>query len=113
MTALNPHLLEADVVAFATPLYYYNMSSQLKAVIDRFYANNLALAGGKQAVMLATAWNDDDWTMDSLVTSYETIARYLKWDDAGQVLATGCGERGSIEHSNFPEQAFELGRSLR
>ena len=112
MTTLNPHLLEADVVAFVTPLYYYNMSAQLKAVIDRFYANNTALMGGKKAVLLATAWNDDDWTMRSLATSYETITRYLKWGDAGQVLATGCGERGAIEHSAFPEQAFALGGSL-
>ena len=112
MSALNPHLLDADVVAFVTPLYYFNMSSQLKAVIDRFYANNTALMGGKRAVLMATSWNDDDWTMSDLGSSYETIVRYLKWDDAGQILATGCGERAMVERSRFPEQAFRLGTSL-
>lgn len=112
MSKLNPHLVEADVVAFVTPLYYFNMSAQLKAVIDRFYANNNRLHGGKRAVLLATAWNADDWTMSSLETSYDTIVRYLGWEDAGKVLAIGSGERSIIEASAFPGQAFDLGASL-
>lgn len=112
MTKLDPDLLDADVVAFVTPLYYFNMSSQLKAVIDRFYANNTRLMGRKRAVLLATSWNDDDWTMNALTGTYETIVRYLQWKDAGRVLATGCGERGVLESSAFPDSAYRLGMSL-
>ncbi|MFR2157094.1 MAG: NAD(P)H-dependent oxidoreductase [Evtepia gabavorous] len=43
MEELNPHLLEADLVAFASPIYYYDWSAQLKLAIDRFYANSTAL----------------------------------------------------------------------
>lgn len=113
MSKLNPNLVDADVVAFVTPLYYFNMSSQLKAVIDRFYANNNRLHGGKRAVLLATAWNADDWTMTSLETSHDTIVRYLGWEDGGKVLAVGCGDRSAIEGSAFPQQAFDLGANLR
>ncbi len=38
MELLNPHLLEADAIAFVSPIYYYDINAQLKAVIDRFYA---------------------------------------------------------------------------
>ena len=43
METLNPLLKNADCVVFVTPLYYFGMSSQMKMVIDRFYANNAAL----------------------------------------------------------------------
>ena len=35
---LKEHLLNSDVVAFVTPMYYFGMSSTLKKVIDRFYS---------------------------------------------------------------------------
>lgn len=43
---LRPHLLEADMVVFVTPMYYFGFSTQLKAVIDRFYAINGSIKGG-------------------------------------------------------------------
>ena len=47
MKLLNPHLLAADAVVFVSPIYYFTINAQLKAVIDRFYANNEVLMGGK------------------------------------------------------------------
>ena len=37
---LSPHLIDADMVVFATPMYYFGVSAQMKRVIDRFYAIN-------------------------------------------------------------------------
>ena len=107
-----PHLLEADVIAFVTPLYYYGMSAQLKTVVDRFYGKNSELSGGKRTVLLAASADDSDWTMAALERHYETILRYLGWGDAGRVLAMGCGDRAAIEQTDFPEQAYRLGKSL-
>jgi multimeric flavodoxin WrbA len=112
MEKLNPHLLAAELVAFVTPLYYFGMSAQLKTVIDRFYGNNSQLMGGKQAVLLATAYDDEPETMKDLSGHYRTIVKYLKWKDTGMVLATGCGTRGDIEHSVFPAQAYQLGKGV-
>lgn len=112
MESLMPRLLEADLLAFVTPLYYYGMSAQLKAVIDRFYARNSDLAGKKRTVLLAASYDAEDWTMAALERHYETILRYLGWEDAGRVLAVGCGDRAAIEQTDFPEQAYRLGKSL-
>jgi len=113
MEKLIPHLLEADVVTFATPLYYFGMSAQLKMVIDRFYAINYKLMGsGKKAVLLATAYDNNDWTMRELTAHYRTIVKYLNWTDAGMVLAGGCGNRSDIERSDFGQQAYHLGKNL-
>lgn len=50
--------------------------------------------------------------MAALTAHYETLARYLQWQDSGKVLAVGCGARSDIEHSTFPQDAHRLGRSL-
>lgn len=44
MGAITEKVLDADLLALATPLYYYGMTAQLKIVIDRFCANNSAIA---------------------------------------------------------------------
>lgn len=40
---IRQKLLASDMVVFATPLYYYGMSAQLKLVADRFCAYNSSL----------------------------------------------------------------------
>ena len=112
MTKLTPELLAADLIAFVTPLYYWGMSAQLKRVIDRFYASSSRLHGNKKTVLMATAYDANDWTMNSLTTHYKTLARYLQWEDAGMVLAVGCGNRSAIERTDFPNQAYKLGLSV-
>lgn len=37
---VRKHIADADMVVFATPMYYFGFSAQLKTVIDRFYAIN-------------------------------------------------------------------------
>ena len=34
-------ILKSDAIVFASPVYYYNVSSQLKMMIDRFYARTM------------------------------------------------------------------------
>ena len=112
MSKLNPELLASDLVAFVTPLYYYGMSAQIKTVIDRFYANNSRLHVSKKAILMATAYNSSDWTFNALTEHYKTLVRYMGWEDAGMVLAVGCGGRSDIERTDFPNQAYKLGLNL-
>jgi multimeric flavodoxin WrbA len=106
-------LIEADMIVFVTPLYYYGMSTQIKAVIDRFHANNTKLAGNKKAMLLATSYGADDWTMEALEKNYESILRFMNWDEAGKLFATGCPVREVIEQTNFPNRAYELGKTIK
>ena len=112
MDQLNPFLLHAEVVVFITPLYFLGMSAQIKAVIDRFYANDIRLHDGRKAMLMVTAWNPSRWAMNGVVAHYETLLHYMNWHDAGQLLAMSCNTRAEIERSNYPELAYEMGRSL-
>jgi hypothetical protein len=80
--------------------------------IDRFYANSSKLENEKKTILLAAAHDDEDWTMQALVENYQAIIRYMKWEDKGIILATGCGSRSDIEKTDFPAQAYQMGKTL-
>ena len=55
------------MVVFATPVYYYGMTAQLKAVVDRFCSENAHITAKRlKAALLAVAWNDDAETFAPL-----------------------------------------------
>ena len=110
---IRKKILEADMLVFATPLYYYGMSAQLKILIDRFCAFNSSIQRkGMKSALLTVAWNSDSWTFEALEGHYKTLVRYLNLTDMGVVLGYGCGTPSMTEHSKFPQQAYQLGNRL-
>lgn len=110
-TKLMPKMLEADLLVLVTPLYYFGMSAQLKIIVDRFYSRTTRLSG-KKSMIISTAWNTASWTMEALQAHYDTLVRYMSWEDVGQVWATGCGTRSMVERSEFGEMAYKIGAAL-
>lgn len=111
MEEIRGKLLNADMLVFVTPLYYYGMSAQLKILIDRFCAFNSSIQRKHmKSALLTAAWNADDWTFEALEAHYKTLVRYLNLEDMGMVLGYGCGTPSSTKHSRFPEQAYRLGK---
>ncbi len=107
-------ILSSDMVVFASPLYYFGFTAQLKSVIDRFCSYNSSISGrGLRSCLLTVAWNSDDWTFDAIVSHYRTLVRYLGMKDEGMVLGAGCGTLDMTRSSRYPRDAYELGRSLR
>lgn len=114
MGDIRSQILSADMVVFATPLYYYGMSAQLKIVIDRFCSANASITRRRlKCALLAVAWNADGWTFDALEAHYRTLVRYLDMRDCGMVLGRGCGTPGMTRATGYPQQAYDLGKSLK
>lgn len=105
-------IIPADLVAFATPMYYFGISTQLKAVIDRFYAINGDIHVSKKAVLLMTYANGSPREASPILTHYEVLLEYLGWQDAGRIVAPGVWPVGAINGTPFPERAYELGKRL-
>lgn len=104
-------LVNADLIALITPVYYWHVSAQLKTCIDRFYAWTGRISG-KQSVLLAAAGSNLDWTMECLNKYYATLSSYMRWQNRGTVLATNCKTRKDILKTTYPQAAYDLGHSL-
>lgn len=110
---IRQKLLQCDMIVFATPLYYYGMSAQLKMVVDRFCAYNSSLNRRHlKSALLTVAWNADDWTFEALTAHYRTLVRYINFENKGMVMGYGCGTSSITKRSDYPEQAYRLGYSL-
>ena len=110
---IRAKLVAAEMVVFATPLYYYGMSAQLKIVVDRFCAYNSSLNSKHlKSALLTVAWNADDWTFEALEAHYKTLVRYINFEDKGMILGYGCGSPAMTQRSRYPGEAYKLGRGL-
>ena len=109
---VRKHIVDADCVVFATPMYYFGISSQLKAVIDRFYAINGSIHVRKKAVLLMTYANTAASEAVPIKSHYDVLLKYLGWTDAGQIIAPGVWPVGAITHTEFPEKAYQLGKHI-
>ena len=110
---VRKHIVDADLVVFATPMYYFGISAQIKTVIDRFYAINGKIHVPKQAVLLMTYANTAESEAVPIKSHYEVLLKYLGWTDAGQVIASGVWPVGAIRSTKYPEQAYRLGKSVK
>ena len=113
MDEIRNDILKSDMLVLVTPLYYYGMSAQLKTLIDRFCSRNFSIQRKNfKSALLTVAYNADDWTFDALEAHYDTLIRYLNLDDCGRVLGYGCGTPAMTKRSRYPDEAYNLGKSL-
>ena len=109
MKTILDSILESPVVVFSTPLYYYGMTAQLKAVVDHFNSKREELMKKPtSAILLANCGGSAPWSMNGIVIHFDCVCRFLRWRDGGHALAYGLAER-SIESTGALEQAYQLG----
>ena len=113
MEDLYEPLLAADYIVFASPLYYFGFSSHIKNVIDRFHSINDRLQGSDKKILLfATCGDTDKDVMRGLIATYEEIVKYEKWKDTARLVVYGVGERADIEKTDYPDEAYRLGKNI-
>lgn len=109
---LRPELIDADVIVFATPIYYFGVSGQLKNVIDRFYSAHDVM-GHKKTYFFATMGNPNVHVSDPSADMYDKMVKYLGWEDGGRILANGIWAMGAIQGTNFMDLAYNYGKQLK
>ena len=94
MKYVTKELLEADIVVFVTPLYYFGITAQLKKVIDRFFASNETLrTQNKKSMLLVTGAADDEIAMKAIKLHYWTMLKYLNCQNSVILVSTGIAVR--------------------
>lgn len=109
-------IADADAVVFASPLYWWHFTAQMKTVIDRIFA--MPAANGmrmpkRAAALLIAAEDDREENFAQIVPYYQTcLVQSLKWEDKGMVLAGGVNMPGDVEGTPFLAEAEKLGAAL-
>lgn len=104
-------MLTAGVIVFATPIYYYEMSGQLKTMLDR--ANPLFPAdyAFSDIYLLASAAEKEERAMDGAVKGLQGwIACFEKARLAGTVFAGGVEQPGEAANHPAAERAYQMGK---
>ena len=110
---ITEKILDAEVVVWSTPIYYYEMSGQMKTMIDR--ANSLYPRDYKfrEVYLLSVAAEDEDYVDKNAVAGVQGwVDCFEKADFKGKVFAGGVNDCGEIEGHNAIKKAYNLGRNL-
>ena len=104
----------ADVLVFATPIYFYEMSGQMKTLLDRTNPLFPAEYAFRDIYLLATAADGDESAMDGVVKGLEGwISCFDRAKLSGVVRGVGVDGLGAIQaYPALLEQAAQMGRSL-
>ena len=104
---------DADVLVFATPVYYYCVSGQLKTMLDRanpLYDTDYAFT---QAYLLATAAEDAPETFEGTEKAVQGwVDCFPRCTLAGTVFAGGVNDVGEIAGHPALEQAYRMGKEV-
>ena len=111
---IAPAILEADVIVFTMPVYWYSIPAQIKAVIDRMFS--LVIGGkdiaGKECALITCCEEEDVTVMDGVRIPMERTAELNKWTMIGEVLIPGVFHIGDIAKTDGCEQAVALANKL-
>ena len=110
MTEVLEALHNADVVVWASPIYYFSLTAQLKAAIDRTYP--LRSESAKRTALLLTCADESSDTAEGALTIYQKTVEYYGWDNAGVIIATGVEHIGDIAGHTALVQAKKLGQAI-
>jgi multimeric flavodoxin WrbA len=111
---LTPLLEQADMVVFATPMYWFSFPVQLKAAIDKFYSYLISkrTLKIKECVLLVSGGGTDLNTYDGIVKPYKLIADFLNWEDSGIVIVPGLHDKDDILKTDGLKRAETLGKNI-
>ena len=108
MQEIVPKMEQADVLVFATPIYYYEMSGQMKTLLDRGNPLFVADYRFRDVYLLASAAEEEDFVPARAVSGLEGwIECFPKARLAGTVFGGGVTETGEMK--NHPEKLRAAG----
>ena len=104
---------DADTLVFSTPIYYYEMSGQMKTLLDRMnplYSSDYRF---RRVYMLSVAAEDETYTPEKAVSGLEGwVDCFERCELAGTVFAGGVNGVGDIAGHPALEEAYQMGKEV-
>jgi multimeric flavodoxin WrbA len=120
MLEIHKKILDTDAIIHSVPVYFWSMTSQMKAYLDRwcalFYAEwrwqkaYYPKMKGKRIGLITVCGDSNVHTADPIVHSFKSTVDMTKLNWLGVVMASASDKGDIIKDENAKKQAFELGK---
>lgn len=105
-------LLAADVIVLASPVYFYSVSAQMKAMIDRCLVDHKSLKN-KKFYYIITAADPQREAAEGTLLAFRGFIRCLPdAQEQGIVYGMGAWDKGDVYRHPAYEQAYEMGKRV-
>jgi len=116
MAEIEPLLESADVLVLVSPLYFFGISAQLKAAVDRLCAycvgNCKKPLNIKESALIMCGEGDEEQFFSGAIDTYRQTADYMKWKDRGILIATSVTAKGDVLQGDWLAKAQAFGASI-
>lgn len=105
-------MIDADVIVLASPVYFYSVDAQLKAVIDRTLARWTEVKN-KEFYYIITCADGEKQSTAATLNCLRGYADCVSGAiERGVIYGTGVYQKGEIKTSPAMKQAYEMGRAV-
>ena len=105
-------MIDADVLVLASPVYFYSIDAQLKALIDRTVARWLEVKN-KEFYYIVTAADEALASADTTLARFRGYAECVEGaKEMGIIYGMGTYEKGEVEGKAAMTEAFEMGKNV-
>lgn len=112
MSEVLQKMIDADVIVLASPVYFYSVCAQLKAVIDRTVARWTEVKD-KEFYYIATCADEAQTSTDTTVACFRGYADCVEGaKEKAVILGTGVYEKGEIIGSQAMTEAYNAGLNV-
>lgn len=106
-------VMNADVVVWATPIYYYEMSGQMKVLIDRMNPMFPKDYKFREVYFLATAAEDEEYVYEKALSGLNGwIDCFGKAELKGSLFCGGVTMGGDITDNTKLKESYEMGTGV-
>lgn len=112
MAEILQKMIEADVLVLASPVYFYSIDAQLKAVIDRTVARWLEVKN-KEFYYIVTMADEEASSADTTLACFRGYADCVTGAvEKGVIIGSGVYEPGTVKQTPAMEKAYEMGKNV-
>ena len=112
MAEILEKMVQADVILLASPLYFYSISAQMKAMMDRTLARWTEISDKKFFYIITAAQNNEKAADTALECFRKYSGCFRGTEEGGHVFAAGVHRPGEVMQTEYLKTAENLGESV-
>ena len=105
-------IASADMIVFATPVYWWGVTAQMKLVIDKCYCRGAQLKGKKTGLISIGGADTSSIQYELIRKQFECMAEYLNWETVFSKSFSANGVSDLADNKAAVEELKSAGAAL-